>query len=147
MARSRSPAPATPSAAAETLAKLAHDVGKYLSRVARNLDPRLSSPPTGPLLAMLLADLYGPKAAPGQRPHAVFVALVQELPADFSDPRLSRCGDAFAALDALEAQVTQADVRAIGQAVRLALAIDTDLRDLARAHPVNRRVAPLRGGR
>lgn len=146
MARSRSPAPATPSAVAETLAKLAHDVGKYLSRVARNLDPTLSSPPAGPLLAMLLADLYGPKATPGQRPHAVFIALGQQLPEDFSDPRLSRCAEALVALDALEAQVTQADVRAVGQAVRLALAIDTDLRDLARAYPINRRVGPLRGG-
>ena len=54
MARSRSPAPATPSAAAETLAKLAHDVGNYLSRVARNLDQ-----------AQLAANRSAPRDAAG----------------------------------------------------------------------------------
>lgn len=127
-------------AIAETTAGLAHDVGKYLTRVARNLDLASSTPPPPALLAMLIADLYGPSETPSQRPHAVFRRLRQALPSTVGEVELARCDQRFAELDDLSPAVARGEAAALTQAIRAALAIDADLRALAIAHQVRRSV-------
>jgi hypothetical protein len=144
------PSPARPAerlVLAEVTAKLAHDVGKYLTRVARNLDPSPSAPPPAPVLAMLRADLYGPASDPGKRPHTVFVRLRQLLPPSVGEPQLVRCAECFALLDTLEEPVAAGQASAVAQAVRAALTIDAELRALALAHQAGSRRPAPRGRR
>jgi hypothetical protein len=87
-----------PRRAAELAAKLAHDVGKYIGRTARNLPPE---PPElglldGGLLSMLLRDLYG--AGPGSRPGALFAPLRQELVPLLREPERAVLGAAATGL-------------------------------------------------
>lgn len=144
------PSPARPAerlVLAEVTAKLAHDVGKYLTRVARNLDPSPSAPPPTPVLAMLRADLYGPASDPGKRPHTVFARLRQLLPPGVGQPQLVRCAECFALLDTLEESVAAGQAAAVAQAVRAALTIDAELRALALAHQAGSRRPATRGRR
>lgn len=132
---------------AEVTAKLAHDVGKYLTRVARNLDPSPSAPLPAPVLAMLLADLYGPANDPSKRPHVVFKKLRQLLPPGVGEPQLVRCAECFARLDTLAESVAAGQAAAVAQAVRAAMAIDAELRALALAHQAGSRRPAARGRR
>lgn len=125
--RAGQPGRATPR---ELAARLAHDVGKYLARTARNLPPdgeRLE----GPLLAMLVTDLYG--APGGVRPRQRFTELAAELVAASRTvlPSLDEAAQALARLDELEADVRAGGGGAVAEARRLALAIDQRLRGLA----------------
>lgn len=147
MAARRASAGAASRQIAELAAKLAHDVGKYLTRVARNLVLPLREPLPAPLLAMLVSDLYGPAHDPSRRPHAVFWQHRRCFPPDFVDPRLDRCAETFRALDALQAPVTDGQPAAIAEAARLALLLDADLRDLARDQQASTRRSPARGRR
>lgn len=105
-------------------ASLAHDVGKYVARIARNV------PAGGPFpsaLAPLLAkDLY--EAPGGGRPSARFEALAAALPA--SDA-LDEARAHLAAIDALEGAVREADPAACVEACRRALEVERLLRGLA----------------
>lgn len=119
----------------ELAARLAHDVGKYLARTARNLSPDGASL-AGPLLAMLVADLYG--APGGVRPRQRFTELAAELVAASRQsgpalPGLDEAAQALARLDELEAEVRAGRGPAVAAARRLALAIDQRLRELAAA--------------
>lgn len=134
-------------AIAELTAKLAHDVGKYLVRCARNLDPLPSAPLAPALLAMLLADLYGPTGQPDQGPRVRFQQLWQALPASYSDPRLRRCAELFSQLRDLAEPLARGELAAIAQAVRTALAIETDLRTLAQESQAAARRPISRGRR
>lgn len=129
----RSQAGQPASRARELAAQLAHDVGKYLARTARNLPADGGERLEGPLLAMLLTDLYG--APGGVRPRQRFTALAAELGAagPTSRPVLDEVAQALARLDELEAAVRAGGGAAVAEARRLALAIDRQLRELVTA--------------
>lgn len=121
-----------PRRAAELAAKLAHDVGKYLGRTARNLLPEPGALDGG-LLAMLLADLYG--AGPGSRPGALFASLRQELVPLLREPEsavLAAAATGLLRLDEIEPEVRAAKPAALAEALRCALFVEQQLRKLAR---------------
>ena len=87
-------------------ARLCHDVGKYLSRTARNLPPRLSEEDlagTGALLGMLVCDLYGPAAVDRreERPAVRFLKLAAPLFLHIKDSRLTQAKSLLAEIEAL----------------------------------------------
>lgn len=105
----------------ELAARLAHDVGKYVARIAKN------APADGPfpaaLVPLLVEDLY---ASPGGgRPSARFDALAP--PGELAAVR-----EAFAAIDALEDAVRGGDPGACRRACALALEVEAALRASAR---------------
>jgi hypothetical protein len=127
--------PGDPRRAAELAARLAHDVGKYIGRTARNLPPEPSElgKLDGALLAMLLRDLYG--AGPGSRPGALFAPLRQELAPLLCEPERALLSEAAAGLlrlDELEPEVRAAKPPALAEALRCALLIEQQLRKLSR---------------
>ncbi len=107
----------------ERMATLAHDVGKYLARVAHNV------PPGGPFpraLAPLLArDLY--ELPSGGRASARFEALAAGL----DDASLHAARALLTAVDALEARVRAGDEEACVEACEHAREIEALLRALA----------------
>lgn len=111
----------------ELAAQLAHDVGKYLARTARNL------PATGALDAdlidMLCRDLYGDPGGP--RPAARFATLADALLPLLPDQRLPEVGGKFGELADLENRVRSGQPAAVTRAVALALQIEQLLRALA----------------
>lgn len=114
--------------ARELAARLAHDVGKYTSRTARNI-PRGEVP--GVLVSMLLADLY---ATDGRRPaSAVFEELAAPLEALVGDRRIGECRELLREIDGLERAIRGGDEQALRRAAELALAVDGQLRALSRA--------------
>lgn len=102
-------------------ARLAHDVGKYVARIAHNV------PPDGPipsgLVPLLAKDLY--EHPGGGRPSARFAELAPD------DPALRPVREALAAIDALEADVRAADDAACRRACALALEVEGALRAYA----------------
>lgn len=108
-------------------AQLVHDVGKYLTRTARNL-PSSGAVDAG-LLAMLCRDLYG--GAGSARPAARLAALAAELPPRFADERLGQAAAGLAELERCEAAVRAGRADAVGQATALALQVEQLLRAIA----------------
>jgi hypothetical protein len=107
-------------------ARLAHDVGKYVARTARNVGP---AEWTSELGAMLYRDLY---RLDGGRASAVFERHAAALEEAIGPQRdLRRARDSLAAIDALEAAVRRAEPAALVQAAALALAVESALRALA----------------
>ena len=105
-----------------TQTRLAHDVGKYVARTARNL------PAEGPiprvLIDMLCRDLYA--LTDTQRASERFEELALGLD-------LHACRAHFAEIDALEARVREGELDAVRRAAALALQIEAELRDLGAA--------------
>jgi hypothetical protein len=109
-------------------ALLAHDVGKYVSRTARNLPP---GPVPPPLLEMLAKDLWALPA--GGTASEVFARLAAPLRgAPSPDPRLAGVGACLAEIDGLEADVRAGRDAAVRRACALALEVETLLRTMAR---------------
>lgn len=107
--------------------KLAHDVGKYIARMARNL-PAGNIPET--LCPLVCADLY---ALDGARPaSAVFDDLAAPLGSIIEDDRLDRCREALREIDRLEDAVRSADETALRRAAELAMQVETELLSLHR---------------
>lgn len=107
--------------------KLAHDVGKYVARAARNLPP--SGAISGVLVDMLWKDVFGTSSS-GHTPSQRFETLARELGS--SDPRIAEVRERFARIAALEKELaggTELVVRAIAAD---ALAIEQALSSLAR---------------
>jgi hypothetical protein len=109
---------------------LAHDVGKYVARAARNL------PPEGPipkvLADMLVRDLYAPLPS-GVTPRARFDRLAAELEdAGATDARLADVRDRFDALMPLQAGIANGSTADMRKAAAEALAIERALSSLAR---------------
>jgi hypothetical protein len=104
---------------------LAHDVGKYVARTARNL------PPAGPIPAMLfdmlVRDLYALDGA--RRASEVLAAMRQGLGPNES---IDRAAGALARIDALEPRVRAGDDDAARAAAALAIDVSTALREAAR---------------
>jgi hypothetical protein len=113
--------------ARELLSRLAHDVGKYVSRTARNL-PQGDVPEV--LRGMLLKDLY---AIDGERrASAVFEEHAARLERLTPDPRIPRCRDLLREIDGLEPGIRGGDGAALHRAAELALEVDSLLRGLTR---------------
>jgi len=106
------------------MAKLVHDVGKYVARTARNLPPE----PTPEMVAMLVRDLY--ELRPGQRASARLAEL-----ADFPDaPPLDDVRALFAEIDALEPALRRGEAAAVRRAAALACEVEARLRQVAGQH-------------
>ncbi len=107
--------------------KLAHDVGKYVSRAARNLPPKGAIP--GVLVDMLFRDVFGTLsggATPGER----FEALARDLATD--DPRIDDVRRRFARIAALEKELAAGTELVVRSVAADALAIEQALASLAR---------------
>lgn len=124
---------------AEAAARLVHDVGKYMTRTARNLRPGDYATLGPALRAMLISDLYGTatadRSAGTETPHARFLRLVAPFSTMEASPGAANwvagCRDLFGDLDALRDAVLRGDADAAARAGAVALAIDAKLRDLA----------------
>lgn len=103
--------------------RLAHDVGKYLVRAARNLD---AAPIPAPVADMLVRDLY--EAPGGGRPAARFAALAHAI----DEASAAKIAAAFLELDALEPGVRARREAAMRQGAAVAIAI-SDM--ISRAEP------------
>lgn len=102
---------------------LAHDVGKYIARTARNLgDATLDDE----LLAMLVKDLY--QLGANERASAVVARLAGER----REPPLPEVRAALTRLDALEPAVRRGDASAVREAIALALTIEQTLKSALR---------------
>ncbi len=116
--------------AEELTAALHHDVGKYVSRVARNVKPGEAVPSS--LCAMLAKDLY--ETHQGTRASARFDALAAELPAALASlEALAEARAGLARIDALEVAVRGGDAGALSEAVAEARALEEQLARLVRA--------------
>ncbi len=104
-------------------ARLSHDVGKYVARIAHNIGEGPIPEALAPLLAR---DLY---ALPGdRRASAVFAELTTQTP-DAEELREARAH--LEAIDALETRVRAGEEHAMREAARHALAVERCLRTLA----------------
>jgi len=102
---------------------LAHDVGKYVARIARNVDP--TGPMPAALIPLLVKDLYElPTGGPASRRFA-------ELADD--DEALIPVRVALAEIDTLESGVRSGEPAACRRACALALEVESVLRAFAGA--------------
>jgi hypothetical protein len=103
---------------AKELARLVHDVGKYVARTARNLP----TAPTPEMIDMLVRDLY--ELRPGRRASAVFAELAP------LEPSLAGVRALLSEVDRLEPSVRAGEAAAVARAAHLACAIEAELRAL-----------------
>jgi hypothetical protein len=94
--------------------RLRHDIGKYLVRIARNLD---EGPVPPPLADLLIRDLY--ESPGGGRPSAAFARLAAAI----DQASAEMIAASFARLDALEEKARRHDGAALRAAADLALEI------------------------
>jgi hypothetical protein len=118
---------AIPQSAREAAARLAHDVGKYLGRIARNVEGEV--PPA--LAPLLLRDVYETHA--GRPALARFDALAPALGAYARDPRVVAAHEALQRAAALESAARALDPTALRALVAIARDVESQLRALARA--------------
>lgn len=102
---------------AESRSALAHDVGKYVARIARNVPA--GGPVPAPLIPLLAKDLY--ELPGGKRASARFAELAPD-----GEPTSAR--EALREIDALEPRVRAADQDACLRACSLALEVERTLR-------------------
>lgn len=119
---------------------LNHDVGKYITRIAKNVSRDATTlAPT--LLAMLIKDLY--ETHRGQAASVRFATLRASLPAPMrTSPIIEDVAARLAVVDALQARVRAGEMNAAHEAMRESLCIERHLSDIARA---TRRVCNVRG--
>jgi hypothetical protein len=116
-----------PASAREAAAQLAHDVGKYIGRVARNVT--YDVPPA--LAPLLLRDVY--ETHDGRPAIARLDALLPALGPLAHDPRIVAARDALQRAAALESAARAGDPEALRTLVHLARDVESELRALARA--------------
>jgi TPR repeat protein len=114
--------------AAELAATLAHDVGKYVARAARNLPAEGEIPAV--LAEMLVRDLWETHA--GRPARARFDELAPELFALTGDPRLTAARALLESTSAHEQAARAGDATALRALAALALSVESTLRALAR---------------
>lgn len=102
--------------------RLQHDLGKYLARTARNVDPE--APLDAELLAMLCDDLYA--TYDGMRASRVFARFESELGDDDATRVLLR--ELLTELDAIEPRVRRGEDRAVRRAIAIACRVAEALR-------------------
>lgn len=112
---------------ARLLARLSHDVGKYVARTARNV-------PTGPvpdaLVQMLARDLY--ELEDGRPASALLAARLADGP-DVSDEGVARAARLLDEADGLEARVRAGEPAAVARAAAIAVEVSELLRAAALA--------------
>lgn len=108
-------------------AELAHDVGKYVARIARNVRPGEAVPAA--LIPMLVRDLY--ELPGGKRASARFAELAPSV----SDPRIDRAKTLLDRIDVLEGAVRARDPDACREACVLAREVEDTLRAIAKGLP------------
>lgn len=113
--------------AATLAARLAHDVGKYVARAARNL-PDGDVPEV--LVEMLAADLYALDGS--RRASEVFAHRSAELRRLRPDARLDEAEALLSEADRLEPAVRAGEIEAVRRAAECALGVADRLRALAR---------------
>ena len=119
--------PATRQPVRRLAARLAHDVGKYVARTARNAG---EAEWTKELAAMLCRDLY---ALPGGRASALLALRAEPIEAALGpQAELADARDLLEQIDALENAVRRGEPPALARAARLALDVERVLRELAR---------------
>ncbi len=108
----------------ETLAVLHHDVGKYITRVSRNV--ARGAPVPSPLGAMLLKDLY--ETHQGTRASARFAELVAVLPAALAEqPPVRDAARALQRIDDAETAVRALDPVAVARVLEDAREVELHL--------------------
>ena len=107
--------------------RLAHDVGKYLARTARNL-PDAEIPEV--LVSLLFKDLF--ELMPGKSSLRVFEELANPLYQAWPDPRLKQCRGLLEAIEKLKDAVRDADDRAVRRAAEMALQVESLLLDIVK---------------
>jgi hypothetical protein len=131
--------PAPFGSAEEILATLHHDVGKYLTRVARNVPPGAPCPPA--LARMLLDDLYATHR--GARASARFGQLAELLPQSVRALAVARAAErALARIDEAEPAVRSLAPEALARALQDAREVERCVALLLRGA----RAAVRRGG-
>lgn len=108
----------------ERASRLAHDVGKYVARIAKNVAP--GQPVPAALVPLLVKDLYD---LGGGRASARF----EQLAAGASGQAIEEARAHLAAIDALEVRVRAGEVEACVEACEHARRIEALLRELARS--------------
>ena len=128
MTRRGSQPKADPAHPAQLAGKLVHDVGKYISRTARNLTDREVTPT---LLSLLLADLYATDGA--NRASELFEKGVGALGRHLEKSRpIERCRKLLKEIDDLETRVREGEPDAAQRAAAMAVEVDDRLREVAR---------------
>lgn len=107
--------------------KLAHDVGKYVSRAARNL-PKTGAIP-GVIVDMLWKDVFG-TASNGRTASEQFEVLATELGS--TDERIADIRARFVRIHALERELARGTELVVRSIAADALAIEQALTSLAR---------------
>ncbi|MBW2462105.1 MAG: hypothetical protein JRH11_10700 [Deltaproteobacteria bacterium] len=108
---------------ARAYARLAHDVGKYVARIAHNIG---SGPIPVALAGLLARDLYD--LGDGRSASQMFAEYAAALG---EEPELKEVATRLAAVDSLEAGVRAGDQDAMREAAVHALGIERQLRALA----------------
>lgn len=117
-------------AAEETGAALAHDVGKYVTRIARNVQPGAEVPAA--LVPLVVKDLY--ETHRGARASSRFAELREALPPALRGAaELTEAAERLARIDALEARLRAAEDGAAVSAVGLAREVEALLARVLRA--------------
>ena len=106
--------------------QLVHDLGKQLTRAARNL-PETKIPKA--LIEMMVTDLYELKGS--RTAQQVFRELAAPLYESIGDPRLDRIGVLLDQISQLESLIRIGDQAALREAAKVAIEVDTILRCIA----------------
>ena len=114
--------------AAELAAILAHDVGKYIARAARNLPAHGELPPA--LAQMLVHDVFETHA--GRPALARFDELAPELAELTNDARLGEVRSLLASAAPHEHAARESDAAALRALAGIALAVESALRTISR---------------
>lgn len=114
--------------AAKLAAMLAHDVGKYIARAARNLPAQGELPPA--LADMLVRDVFETHA--GRPALARFDELAPELAELTSDARLDAVRSLLASAAPLEHAAREGDAASLRALAAIALSVESSLRAIAR---------------
>jgi hypothetical protein len=127
---------ATSNPAGRWAAALAHDVGKYVARTARNLPVPLTAPLPPELLAMLVRDLYALGA--GERASARFDRLVEEArrcspPVQLDMVQLEEVRRLLGEVDALEPAVRTGEAKVVARVAALGREVEQRLCALEQA--------------
>ncbi len=107
----------------DELARIVHDVGKYVARTAQNISD--DTPLGAPLLAMLVRDLYETQG--GERASRL---LDRSPAAALAPPAWARARGLLVEIDALEARVRAGEGPAVRRAAILAREVEAQLRRL-----------------
>jgi len=105
---------------------LAHDVGKYVARTARNVSDGGWTPD---LVDMLLRDLYGLR---GERALQAFLRLAPTATSPLAAfPEWTTALELLRELDAMEPELRALNASALRHAARQALLVESALRELS----------------